>query len=137
MIDLLTKEELLCALRTAGVQPKNLRDGVHEAVHAMAWGVEPPWTRERISAAAPERVGDKFAAEVLARAVEEMVCAALGETIPSREERAMLAAMEAIKLDGYRVPGGLRAWVEAIGLHVDFGGEACGLRDRILGLGGR
>lgn len=135
MIDILTKEELLCALRTAGVEPRDLRDGVHEAVHALAWGVEPPWTRERIAAAAPNRLGDKFAAECVARAVEEMVCVAVGESIASRDERAMLAAMEALKVDGYQVPGGLRTWVDAITAQLDYG-EANDLRDRVLALAG-
>jgi hypothetical protein len=96
----MTAEAMLVALKARGVEPFNLRDGVHEAAHALDWGLSGKWTRDRIAKAAPKGAGRKLMAEVLARAVERRVVERLGETYDP-EHWLLISCMEAIKVDGY------------------------------------
>lgn len=129
----MTQDDLLAALQAHGVDARDVRDGAHEACHALAWGVPTPWTRENISEAAPDRFAGKFRAECVARAVEQLVCESVGAECADIEDRACTAAMEALKFDGYSVPRGLGMWVRVITdcLTSD---ESKGLAARILAL---
>lgn len=108
----MTPETLLAALRAHGIETDNVRDGAHEAAHALDWDVETPWTRENISDGAPRGNGRKFQAELVARAVEQIVCEAVGAPCESLKNRACIAAMEAMKYDRYSAP--LDAWIKGI-----------------------
>lgn len=112
-------EQLLSALKARGVRPHRdddigemLRDAVHEAAHAIDWKVPTPWTREAIAARAPRDRSSKFGAELLARAVETVLCERLGLTIRPLADRILLAGMEALQHDGYSVDHD--QWMKAI-----------------------
>lgn len=92
-------EKLLLALRARGVDSTDLRHSVHEAVHAFdAKLPEGEWSNERV-AAAMKRIGPGRAArsEVMARAVEQLVCKRVGIEIRPIEHWAGISVMEAIK----------------------------------------
>lgn len=102
-----TPDQLLAALRARGIVPRGttpVRDAVHEACHALTWEIPEPWSREAIAAGAPESNGEKFEAECIARAVEGLVCRAVGAECPDLDARVLLAAMEATRIDRYTVP---------------------------------
>lgn len=127
-------ERLLTALAAAGVTPHSsgdVRDAVHEAAHALDWDVPKPWTHDAISDCAPRRASEKFAAELRARAVEELVCEALSVEIEPREERALVALMEATNIDRYNVPH--KDWVKGITLYREHS-ETMALAARILAM---
>lgn len=107
-----TPEQMLKAFEAHGIETDNVRDGAHEAAHALAWDVAYPWTREDISDAAPRGNGRKFQAELVARAVEQIVCEAVGAPCEDLQSRAFIAAMEAMKMDRYNAP--LDAWIKGI-----------------------
>jgi hypothetical protein len=94
-----TAEEVLLAIRARGCETTNLRDAAHEAHHAIEASVpEGKWGREAISKAV-KRMGPGRAArsEIVARAVEQIVCERLGVTVKPLEERVGTSCMEAIK----------------------------------------
>lgn len=99
-----TPEALIAAIRKRGNDATDLRDAAHEAHHALSAGVRGPWDRESIHRAVmamgrADAAGD----EIMARAVEQIVCADLGVTTDSIEKWAFWACMEAIK-SGIRYP---------------------------------
>lgn len=96
----------------SGTKGPDVRDAVHEAAHAISFGLDAPWTRARIDRAAGREPREKFRQEALARAVEQLVCERLGVEIDPLDMRAATAALEAIKLDRYSAP--LEAWVRVI-----------------------
>lgn len=108
----MTPEQLLQAFKDRGIEPDDVRDGAHEAAHALAWNVTTPWTRERIAAAAPRDNEQKFQEEIIARAVEQIVCEAVGAPCEPFPKRALIAAMEAVKIDRYRVD--FETWIKSI-----------------------
>ena len=128
-------EQLQAALVQKGIDQHDneLRHMIHEAAHALRWKVQPPWTNEAVAEGAPSRAAFKFREEVIARAAEERICALLGVEIDSRERRIAIAAMEGIKHDDYRVPGGLDTWLEAVE-HAMTSEEVNEVVDRILAL---
>lgn len=91
-------QALIAAIRARGSDVFDLRDAAHEAHHALSAKVRGKWTRERIHSAVI-RLGRSYelADEVMARAVESLVCAHFGiETWPT-EKQALTSSMEAIK----------------------------------------
>lgn len=92
-----TPESILTAIRARGGNPLNLRDGVHEACHAIELGLE-EWDRESIHWGMMElRVGEQIAAECRARAVEQIVCARFNVPIESVDHWAFWTSMEALR----------------------------------------
>jgi len=84
----------------------DVRDAAHEACHALQWKVTKPWTRENIHAKCPKRIGDKLVQEILARAVEQLVCADLGAPCDSIEKCAHHCFMEMLQNEKIRLPSG-------------------------------
>jgi hypothetical protein len=93
-----TAASLIEAIRSRGSDARDLRDAAHEAHHAIVAGVRGPWDREVIHRALM-RKGKSFAQddEVMARAVEQIVCADLGVDCGDVDTWAFLACMEALK----------------------------------------
>lgn len=92
------QETLLLALRARGVDATDLRHCVHEASHALDGKMRGPWSNEGVSAAM-KRLGPGRAArsEILARAVEQIVCKHLGVETKGLDHWVGVSVMEAIK----------------------------------------
>lgn len=115
----MTKGELLvAAVRAKGSDARDVRDAAHEATHALRWKVRAPWTRDRIhdKAPAPRDASRKIREEIIARAVEALICAELGVEydLPTW---AMTCAMEQVKMEGIAVPS-LDWLIDAIKNHM-------------------
>lgn len=92
-----TPEALILAIRAHGCDAITLRDAVHEALHALE--AELPrgrWDRQSIHVAV-KRMGviKAAASEIMARAVEQIVCTRLGVRTQSVELWALTSCMEA------------------------------------------
>lgn len=90
-------------VRGKGSDTDNVRDAAHEASHALEFGVK-KWDRRSIDVAAlrkPRPIG--MASEVLARAVEQLVCEALGVE-HDWPNFMFIAGMESLKV-GNPMPG--------------------------------
>jgi hypothetical protein len=99
-----TPETVIAAVRSRGSNARDLRDAAHEAHHALEMGVPPgEWGRDKIGQAvmACSR-STALASEVMARAVEQLVCERLNEPY-NRHEWMLLACLEAEK-NGVSVP---------------------------------
>lgn len=125
---------LLQALRERGIVSQDLRQAVHEACHALDFDLKPPWTRPRVSAAMdrPDMVGQARAeaSEVLARAVERIVCLRYGVHIADVESLASKSSQEFWK-DGLTVD----ATRLAARISVCAGSKhAAEMADRVVGL---
>ena len=90
---------IIAAARARGSDARDLRDAAHEASHALEWGAE-SWDRESIHASRPSDLAAVLASEILARAVEGLVCEALDEPIDPVEARALVALLELNRLFG-------------------------------------
>lgn len=89
--------DIIAAVRALGSDAGDLRDAAHEAHHALDARVpRGRWDRQTIDRAV-FRMGAKRAAfsEVMARAVEQLVCADLGVPCDSVEDYAAIAVLEA------------------------------------------
>lgn len=95
-------EAVVLAVRALGSDTTNLRDAAHEASHALELRVpRGKWSRVTIDRYAQRKKlgrGD-ISSEILARAVEQIVCERLGVPIASVDRLAAVAAMESNKLD--------------------------------------
>lgn len=91
-------ESLVLTLRARGVDDTDLRHCVHEASHALDAKLRHPWSNKRIDAAM-KRIGPGRAArsEILARAVEQIVCKRLGVETETLDHWVSMSVMEAIK----------------------------------------
>lgn len=95
-------ERVLKAILAKGVDqcevtPGVLRHAVHEAAHGIRLNV-PKWTNEKIHRACMKaRPGDRFREELIARAVEQLVCARLGVVCGTVEHFAYITCMESLK----------------------------------------
>ena len=91
-------ESLVLTLRARGVDDTDLRHCVHEASHALDAKLRHPWSNKRIDAAM-KRIGPGRAArsEILARAVEQIVCKRLGVETETLDHWVGMSVMEAIK----------------------------------------
>jgi len=88
--------------RQCGSDTDDVRDAAHEASHALECGVA-DWDREEIHGALiGVRNGERARTEIEARAVERLVCAALG-VAHNWPNFVFLCAMEAMK-SGVRFP---------------------------------
>jgi hypothetical protein len=108
---------IIDAVESRGNDPRDLRDAAHEACHALMFGVRPgQWDRETIHRAIKRRrnvvaesiygnrLGGMVDAEIVARAVEQVVCSDLGVDCGSIETWAHVAWMEAWKGSGISLP---------------------------------
>lgn len=91
-------ENLLLALQAKGVDATDLRHCVHEASHALDAKMRGRWSNEACSYAM-ERMGPGRAAasELLARAVEQIVCERLGVETKPLDYWVGMSVMEACK----------------------------------------
>lgn len=101
-------ESLLKAIRARGSDAQDLRDAAHEACHALQWNVRGKWTRRNIDRANPNKGRRSYsfglADEIIARAVEQLVCVKLGAECPSIEACALTMIMEAMEIDRVNLP---------------------------------
>lgn len=124
---------LIAAVRANGSDPRDLRDAAHEACHALDFDVPAgQWDRESIHERAPTR-SDLVRAEVLARAVERIVCERLGQPLTPDEcaQYTMIAGMEMLRNSRIEVP--LSVWQKGIALAYT-STEAARMADRVLAL---
>jgi len=94
-------QAIIDAVRARGNNPRNLRDAAHEAHHALDAKVRGKWDRENIHRHV-RRMGNGRAAlsEIMARAVEQIVCARCGvDPGGDVDHWALMSAMESIKND--------------------------------------
>lgn len=142
-----TPDALVAAVRARGSDADDARDAAHEALHALRAGrpwqrgrrhvLADGWDREVIHAAlvrskrGRERIGAYlFAEEVLARAVERIVCRRVGHDIGDPEHWLFIAAMEGTKT-GFNVR--MADWREAADA-VERSARAAEWADRVLAL---
>lgn len=97
-------DTFVSAVQAKGSDARDARDAAHEACHALKWGVTKKWTRDNIHARKPKVVGVGLSDEILARAVEQLVCADLGVECGSVEKWAGVCFMELIKNERLNVP---------------------------------
>jgi hypothetical protein len=92
-------ERLIAAVRKRGSDARDLRDAVHEASHGLRLKMHlDTWDREEIHAACMDlRPGDVYVEELMARAVEQVVCDRLGQPAGPVKEWAHITWMEAFK----------------------------------------
>lgn len=123
---------LVAAVRAKGSDASDVRDAAHEACHALSWGVKKKWTRNNIHAKKPRVRSEGVADEILARAVEQIVCADLGVECGSIEKWAMVCWMEMLKNERISLP--TDGWlVESITSAIK-SKRARAMADRILSL---
>lgn len=132
-----TPDALVAAVRARGSDADDARDAAHEALHALRAGLADGWDREVIHAAlvrskrGRERIeAYLFAEEVLARAVERIVCRRVGHDIGDPEHWLFIAAMEGTKT-GFNVR--MADWREAVDA-VERSARAAEWADRVLAL---
>lgn len=93
---------VLNAIRAKGCQTfghgdDSLRHAVHESVHGIRLSV-PVWENEKIHRACVKvRRGDRLSEELIARAVEQVVCARLDVPCGTVEHFAFITCMESLK----------------------------------------
>lgn len=100
---------LVAAVRSKGSDARDVRDAAHEACHALKWKAK-KWDRESIHKKRPKVRGFGVSDEILARAVEQLVCADLGVECWPVEKAAMICWMEMLKNERVSLPGG--SWLE-------------------------
>lgn len=80
-----------------GTDPGEFRHAVHEAVHGIRLGAK-SWSNDAIHRACTRvRPGDRLREELIARAVEQLVCQRLGVACDTVEHFAFWTCMEALK----------------------------------------
>jgi len=124
---------LVAEVRRRGSDARDARDAAHEACHALQWSVPEPWSRENIHKRKPRlRRADGVTDEIMARAVEQLVCADLGYDCGSVEKWAMVCWMEMLKNERISLPGG--SWLEDRIRDAMKRTPARELADKVLGL---
>jgi hypothetical protein len=91
-------ESLLRALNAKGVDMSDLRHCIHEASHALDAKLRGTWSNKAVDDAM-RRIGPVRAAasEIFARAIEQIVCAALGVETKSLDYWIGMSCREAAK----------------------------------------
>jgi hypothetical protein len=101
-------EKITQAIRAKGCDAVSVRDAVHEAHHAITWGLKGKWTRENIDRKNPNKARRNYSFgvrdEITARAVEWWVVEKLG-LVYDLDKWAMMMIMEALKIDHIALPG--------------------------------
>lgn len=115
-------------VRSKGSDTDDVRDAAHEASHALEFGIK-RWDRLSIDKAALRlRPGTSTASEVLARAVEQLVCEALGVQ-HDWSHFMLIACMESVKV-GRPIPS--VDWLTSAVAHVKKSRDAQEMAARIL-----
>lgn len=99
---------LVLEVRRRGSDAVTVRDAAHEAHHALTGGAK-KWDRESIHRALMRKVkgpGFQVGEEILARAVEQIVCADLSVPCWPVEEAAHVMWLELAKNGGIALPTG-------------------------------
>ncbi len=99
-----TEHPFVTAVRARGNDARDIRDAAHEACHALDFKVKGKWTRVAIDRAKPRRLGEQLMHEILARAVEQLVCRHYEYNCGSVEKWAHTAQMEMLKIDRITLP---------------------------------
>lgn len=95
---------LVEAVRARGSDAQDPRDAAHEAAHALKWAVKGKWTRKKLDRASPKIRGVRLVDELEARAVEQIVSAAVGYDCGTVEHWAGVMWLEAFKIDHVSYP---------------------------------
>lgn len=127
-----TAERLLKAIRDRGSDARDLRDAAHEACHALSWSVKKRWTRENIHARKPRARALGVSDEILARAVEQLVCQRLGVDCGSVKKWAMVCWMEMLKNERISLP--MDGWLEETITTRMKSRDAARMADAVIGL---
>lgn len=113
----LTKSERLRrAVHARGLWTRDLRDAAHEAHHALTCRLRGKWTRDRVEEALKRKFpyySDRLADELLARAVEQLVCRHFRVREKPVEYWVAAMARECLALDNEDV-GPLPSLIEAV-----------------------
>lgn len=132
-----TADALLSAIQAKGSNATTLRDAAHEACHALQWGVKKRWTRDNIHAKKPKRhriFGDiGVRDEMVARAVEQLVCARMGVDCGTVEHWAQICWMETFKNERISLPTG--DWLEKQIKEYMTMASSARLADQVIALG--
>jgi hypothetical protein len=123
---------LLSAIQSRGSDATDLRDAAHEACHALQWKVTKRWTRDNIHAKKPKRPGFGVGDEIVARAVEQLVCRELGVDCGPVSKWAHVCWMETLKNERISLPTG--DWLETRINEAMTGREANKLAAAVLAL---
>jgi hypothetical protein len=126
-----TATQLVTAVRALGSDAEDARDAAHEACHALEWGVTKRWTRDNIHARRPRTASEKTGSEILARAVEAIVCKRLGIKYPVKKW-AFMCWMEMLKNERISLPAG--PWLENAIRNAMTTKRTARFADRVLGL---
>lgn len=130
-----TPELIIAAVQARGNDATTLRDAAHEAHHALSAGLDGPWDRESIHAAVMAMGrGEAAADEIMARAVEQIVCRDFGIDCGSVKDWAMYACIESIK-SGIAYPS-LNWFVERVNDYMKTR-AAREAADRVIALGAK
>lgn len=124
---------IIAAVQSRGSDAADLRDAAHEACHALETGIQISWDRDSVHAgiwSAFERPADRFRSEVLARAVERIICGRF-DVEYDPDKWLGLALMESVK-NGISVP--FETWKTVVDL-VAGSRAALDLAERIISLG--
>ncbi len=93
-----TTREIIAAVNAQGSNATDLRDAAHEACHALQLGLFRDWSRLAIHKRLRGlRSAKRMSIEIVARAVEQIVCQRMGEKTWSIEETAVITLLEAAK----------------------------------------
>jgi hypothetical protein len=104
-------ERITANIRAMGSDAVNVRDAVHEACHAMMWGLQRKWTRDNITKKNPYRRRPALGVrdEITARAVEALVVRSLGLEY-DQDKWLLMMVMETLKFDRIALPS--HEWVK-------------------------
>lgn len=127
-----TAHPFVAAVRARGSDAQDIRDAAHEACHALDFNVKGKWTRVAIDRAKPKIRGVQLPREILARAVEQLVCRHFEYNCGSVEKWAAIAELEMIKYDGLRLPE--PPWLSDLVKGYMVGGEAKAMAQRVIAL---
>lgn len=116
-----------------GSDAEDPRDAAHEACHALSWSVRGKWDRDNIHRHKPKNRSEGVGEEILARAVEQLVCSDLEVDIGGITNWAMTCWMEMIKNERIALPS-LEWLVDAIKERM-LSKTARAMADRVLALG--
>lgn len=99
---------LVLAVRRRGSDATTVRDAAHEAHHAIVGGAR-KWDRESIHRSLMKKLrgpGLQVSEEIMARAVEQIVCADLDAHCWPVEKAAHVMWLELLKNSGIALPAG-------------------------------
>ena len=134
----MSADAIIAAVRKRGNDATTLRDAAHEACHAIqARIVRGKWDREAIHHKLTKGLSNAelVRVEIVARAVEQLVCRDLGVDCGSVEEWANITWWETAKNMRIQLPD--PKWI-ADCVHKSMGHDSARkLADKVIALGGR